>query len=152
MLLSHLKAWIKNILHSQSWLICAWFICLDKQKVLIDDWLGFLTCVPSPCFRTFLYHRFDYIWMWCHPFNMCRDKDDFLCTSGRRNGSCISSILEHSSRRPRLSSTECRSTTGTEVGWESQFSALKYPNTTMSSCCPACPNLARLPSATAKLE
>lgn len=33
MLLSHPKAWIKNILHSQRWLIYAWFICLEKQKV-----------------------------------------------------------------------------------------------------------------------
>lgn len=34
------------------------------------------------------------------------DKEDFLYTSGRRNGCHISSILDHSSRGPRLSSTE----------------------------------------------
>lgn len=38
MLLSHPKAWIKNILHSQRWLIYAWFICLGKQKSFLQ-WL-----------------------------------------------------------------------------------------------------------------
>lgn len=39
-LLSHLKAWIKNILHSQRWLIYAWFIRLEKQKVSFGGWLS----------------------------------------------------------------------------------------------------------------
>lgn len=39
-LLSHLKAWIKNILHSQRWLIYVWFICLEEQKVFFGGWLS----------------------------------------------------------------------------------------------------------------
>lgn len=148
MLLSHLKGWIKSILHSQSWLICAWFMCLEKQKVLVDDGL--------PCWH--VCHclvlgasTIDLTTLECGSILSIRaeDKDDFLYTSGRRNGSHITSILDHSSRGPMLSSTEGGSTTrtGAKQGSESVFcsgSSKLSTNMKMSSWCPAYSNLARL--------
>lgn len=149
MLLSHLKGWIKSILHSQSWLISAWFMCLEKQKVFVDD--GLRCWHVCHCLVLGASCTIDLTTFKCGSIlSICaEDKEDFCYTSGRRNGSRITSILDHSSRGPRLSSTEGGSTTrtGAKLGWKSVFcsgSSKLSRNTKMSSWCPAYSNLARL--------